>query len=400
MANKTHDGDVAFIKALAELLEANDLTEVEVMREYGDNDSLNVRVSRQPAAAPRARRRLRWPTLVFPLLFLLLSSIVVYLVLDLSGIFTTAKITPPRPLEPTNIPNQQARENAQKQTDPQLITTGPRSSPIIATRKPDPTRLAPGNDTRPPVEKLDLNVEGEVPPTPKINLEPESFDTEPEPPEIDPSNPSSVLEKFLNAKTLEERRPYITLSKLPAEDLAASCLARPLPEVINRRSVHYMENRSERHKEHFFEVFFQVDPAERAIPILVQLSDWGDGVIRVHADAFIDLFDDHLGAYAEKPVKSSATFHVVADAYKHCFDEIIPEWDKKSFLKLRTHPRMAPRLVAYFNRNSGLAKEISQPDALPWGESGICTVTVRWNTDIPNRPFVELVKINGFTWDP
>jgi len=52
MANKTHDGDVAFIKALAELLEQNDLTEVEVMREYGDNDSLNVRVSRQAAAAP------------------------------------------------------------------------------------------------------------------------------------------------------------------------------------------------------------------------------------------------------------------------------------------------------------------------------------------------------------
>jgi len=52
MANKTHDGDVAFIKALAELLEQNDLTEVEVMREYGDNDSLNVRVSRQAAPAP------------------------------------------------------------------------------------------------------------------------------------------------------------------------------------------------------------------------------------------------------------------------------------------------------------------------------------------------------------
>ena len=52
MSNKTHDGDVAFIKALAELLNQNDLTEVEVMREYGDSDSLNVRVSRQPAPAP------------------------------------------------------------------------------------------------------------------------------------------------------------------------------------------------------------------------------------------------------------------------------------------------------------------------------------------------------------
>ncbi|MEL6587249.1 MAG: acetyl-CoA carboxylase biotin carboxyl carrier protein [Pseudomonadota bacterium] len=50
---KTHDSDVAFIKALAELLRENDLTELEVIREYGDDDSLNVRVSRQhPAAAP------------------------------------------------------------------------------------------------------------------------------------------------------------------------------------------------------------------------------------------------------------------------------------------------------------------------------------------------------------
>ena len=249
------------------------------------------------------------------------------------------------------------------------------------------------------IEKLDLNVEGEVPPTPKINLEPESFDTEPEPPEIDPSNPSSVLEKFLNAQTLKERLPILTKSKLNAKALATSCLANPLPEVINFRSIHYMENRSDRHKEHFFEVFFQIDPAERAVPILIQLSDWGDNSIRIHSDAFMDLFDDRLGNYAKKPVKETATFHVVADAYKHCFDEIIPEWDKKSFLKLRTHPRMAPRLVAYFNRNSDLAKEISQPDALPWGDSGICTVTVRWNTDIPERPFVELVKIDGFTWD-
>ncbi|MGH1354843.1 MAG: acetyl-CoA carboxylase biotin carboxyl carrier protein [Thalassovita sp.] len=46
MTKKNHDADVAFIQALAELLAANELTELEVMREYGDNDSMNVRVSR------------------------------------------------------------------------------------------------------------------------------------------------------------------------------------------------------------------------------------------------------------------------------------------------------------------------------------------------------------------
>ena len=46
MTKKSHDGDVEFIRALAELLKANDLTELEVKREYAEDDSLNVRVSR------------------------------------------------------------------------------------------------------------------------------------------------------------------------------------------------------------------------------------------------------------------------------------------------------------------------------------------------------------------
>lgn len=44
--------DVAFIKALAELLNANDLTEIAVEREYGENDMLSVRVAKQAAPAP------------------------------------------------------------------------------------------------------------------------------------------------------------------------------------------------------------------------------------------------------------------------------------------------------------------------------------------------------------
>jgi acetyl-CoA carboxylase biotin carboxyl carrier protein len=55
MTDTKHDADVAFIRALAELLREHDLTEVEVMREYGDDDSMNVRVSRMaPAPAPVA----------------------------------------------------------------------------------------------------------------------------------------------------------------------------------------------------------------------------------------------------------------------------------------------------------------------------------------------------------
>lgn len=54
MTDKKHEQDVAFIQALAELLRENDLTEVQVKREYGEDDSLNVRVSRMVQQAPVA----------------------------------------------------------------------------------------------------------------------------------------------------------------------------------------------------------------------------------------------------------------------------------------------------------------------------------------------------------
>ena len=51
MTKNNRDQDVEFIKALAELLRENDLNELEVSREYGEDDSLNVRVARGGVAA-------------------------------------------------------------------------------------------------------------------------------------------------------------------------------------------------------------------------------------------------------------------------------------------------------------------------------------------------------------
>ncbi|GLS87171.1 acetyl-CoA carboxylase, biotin carboxyl carrier protein [Cypionkella aquatica] len=58
MSKQSSDADVAFISALAELLNKNELTELSVKREYGEDDSLEVRVVKQAnivqvaAAAP------------------------------------------------------------------------------------------------------------------------------------------------------------------------------------------------------------------------------------------------------------------------------------------------------------------------------------------------------------
>lgn len=59
MTKKPNENDVVFIQALAELLSAQDLTEIEVNRLYGEDNSLNVRISKMQnvvhmAAAPAA----------------------------------------------------------------------------------------------------------------------------------------------------------------------------------------------------------------------------------------------------------------------------------------------------------------------------------------------------------
>ena len=60
MTKKPNENDVVFIQALAELLSAQDLTEIEVNRLYGEDNSLNVRISKtqnvvhMAAAAPAA----------------------------------------------------------------------------------------------------------------------------------------------------------------------------------------------------------------------------------------------------------------------------------------------------------------------------------------------------------
>lgn len=58
MSKHSSEADVAFISALAELLNRNELTELSVKREYGENDSLDVKVVKQATvvtvAAPAA----------------------------------------------------------------------------------------------------------------------------------------------------------------------------------------------------------------------------------------------------------------------------------------------------------------------------------------------------------
>lgn len=61
MTKRSHEDDVAFIKALAEVLSENDLSELQVKREDPEDGSLNVRVSRAMTAPPQPTYALQAP---------------------------------------------------------------------------------------------------------------------------------------------------------------------------------------------------------------------------------------------------------------------------------------------------------------------------------------------------
>ncbi|TKD14516.1 acetyl-CoA carboxylase biotin carboxyl carrier protein [Rhodobacter capsulatus] len=66
MTKQSHENDVAFIQALAELLNKNDLTEIAVVREYGEDDSLEVRVVKQATVVAAPAPVYAAPTLAAP----------------------------------------------------------------------------------------------------------------------------------------------------------------------------------------------------------------------------------------------------------------------------------------------------------------------------------------------
>ncbi len=54
MNNNKTDADIAFVRALAQILNENNLGEIEVEREFGEDDELKVRLSRSAPAAAQA----------------------------------------------------------------------------------------------------------------------------------------------------------------------------------------------------------------------------------------------------------------------------------------------------------------------------------------------------------
>ena len=133
----------------------------------------------------------------------------------------------------------------------------------------------------------------------------------------------AVLESFLTAKSLEERLPLIE-TKTPPEELAATCLAAPLPATTSALLEFQESDNLENLVDFYYTVDF-VDPPHRGNRQMILVRTRGSAEPKVVVDPFLDLYGGRLAAYAAKPSDKAGIFQVIVYAVATCLDQNIPE---------------------------------------------------------------------------
>jgi hypothetical protein len=253
-----------------------------------------------------------------------------------------------------------------------------------------------------PISDLGLNADA----TTAADADPDDMDADlPDPLEnLEPVSPwgeaEKVLEEFLSAKTLAERMPLME-TRLTDEELAATCLASPLPKFLKLVPEYRETDKIENLVDCYYTAELEHDdPATRVLTVLVRAR--GDQRPRVVAEPFLDSFGGRLAAYAAGPTEKAGTFQVVVYAVASCTNPEVPNHGKKLTLKLLASDTNREIARAYFGRQSKI-NEILENSAyeLKYGVAKACTVLLRWNTEEdPEKPFLEALAIKDFGWNP
>jgi hypothetical protein len=212
-------------------------------------------------------------------------------------------------------------------------------------------------------------------------------------------NADATLDKFLAASDLAGRMPLME-SAATEKQLAATCLAKPLPAVIRMVPEFRETDAGGDRVDHFYSVEFQTtDKPSGTHTMLVRTR--GDDPPKVMADAFLDTYGGRLARYAANSSDEEGVFRAVVYAVAGCTDPTIPNHENKLTLKLMSCDNGREIASASFSRDSAIAKMLEDGTyKLTYGKSRPCTVKLRWNTEQgPGRPFLEAVAIRDYGWD-
>lgn len=323
------------------------------------------------------KRRI-WPVIVFPLLFIILLGIVIYLVMDL-----------------LKLPIKEPIDNTPLAPNENLITSPTSPSASEPSPQEEPNRA------------LDHDKLGEVPAGLPEVAQKNAKEIKRE--EILNkhrtfiSQSSAILDRFLKAKSYEERRPYLTSSYRTEEQLLASGLNKPMPRKL------FAELRQMRADPEVLtlETYFQVTlaapegaPLHEHRSIFVRMVSFSeDEPPRVHTDPFIDIYDNLPTVFAQNPEASPLTLRTVVEVSTLCFDDSVPNQHKKGVITFLPNVQRVKNtlLKAYLGKETELFQRLKKQ--LEPGTQRPVTLTIQWNkTEDPKKPFIEVAHLDGIGW--
>ena len=209
-----------------------------------------------------------------------------------------------------------------------------------------------------------------------------------------------VLDQFLAAKTLAERLPLMEMHT-PESELAKTCLAGPFPEASSTRISVVENNAAEQVADYFHNVDFDAgDNRTNPQTILVRIR--GSAPPKVVVDPFLDSYGGRLADYAKSPSDKAGLFQVIVWPLASCYDERVPNREKKLTLKLLPQANAKEIALAYLGRQSKIAQMLTDGTyRVAYGKAKACTVMLRWNTeDDSNMPYLEAIALSSLDWNP
>lgn len=349
------------------------------------------------------QKRKVWPAIIFPAIFLLLAAACVYLILTLLGILDFGdQQTPeelPVPATEETGPNEAAKIGTQTPpATPDVEPTPEAASTLPETDLPVPVPLKH--------DPLDIKKPGEISSDlPDITKKEQAVPDKNE--EFNRNTAriaeaGGILKRFLSARTLEERKPFISRSSRSEEELAKTCLASPFPKSSEPRSLKIMAREKDRSFEVYFSVAFADSDQEMTRIIYVRMIAFSDDEPpKIHVDPFIDLFDRTIESFASKPSKGTKTVHSLITYNAYCFDNDVPR--SSTMAKVTFYPNIAPGsrnalATAYLRKNSITFAQLKEMGS--GGTTHIpCTLTVAWDTEKdPQKPYLEVIRIQSPNW--
>lgn len=246
-----------------------------------------------------------------------------------------------------------------------------------------------------PIEPQDLKQEGAIPNDPIVQKNNETETRQVQKIALC----EEVLTKFLRAQSLASRQPYLQLVSRKKEDLLDTSLNSPLPKAISIRPFVLIDNLADGVESLFFVVALEsTENPNYPQLILMETMVWGgQGVPKVNADAFIDIYEKTPLTLLEKKSEKPQDFYCIISPSSFCFDDIPGAQEKATVSFLSYLNKKSHFAKAYLPNDSDLFKQISKRIGI--GEDGLANLKIKLNTtEDPERPYLEVIEVNSFTW--